>query len=80
MLSDTDSTRLLRELSLQGPTTTCDLALLLSLPRKRIDVVVEHAITVGVVTTDARGRHHIETAAVEALIERNRDRLLGDAA
>ena len=78
-LADVSTGRLLRTLSLAGPTTAPALAIELSLQPEQLGRILEQATDLGVVHCH-RGRYQADPIAIAALVQHNRVLLLGAAA
>lgn len=78
-LADAGTGRLLRTLSLAGPTTAPVLASELSLEPEQLGRLLERAMDLGVVQCD-RGRYRADPIAIAALVQYNRVLLLGAVA
>ena len=82
MLADVDTARLLRALSLTGPTPATTLASRLQLCDQRVRAILGGALRAGIVRAaiDADGCYEVDAAALSAMMRRHRDELLGTAA
>jgi hypothetical protein len=78
-LADASTGRLLRTLSLAGPTTAPALAAQLSVEPDQLGRLLEQATDLGVVHCD-HGRFRADPIAIAVLVEQNRALLLGAAA
>ena len=79
-LADADTGRLLRTLSLGGPTSASALTEQLALPLEQICDLLRDATALGVVRKDGDARYQVEPLVVAALVRQNRAQLLGAAA
>ncbi len=81
-LIDADTARVLRALSLAGPTAADTLALRLQLREQRVRVILSGALDAGVVhaAAGADTSYRVDAAALAAVVRQQRDDLLGAAA
>lgn len=79
-LADVDTGRLLRALSLGGPTTAHALAGELALSLKLTRELLRDTAALGVVRLGVDGRYQVEPAVVIALVRQNCVQLLGAVA
>jgi len=82
MLADVDTARLLRALSLAGPTPAMTLASRLELCDQRVRAILGGALQAGIVrqATGVDGCYEVDATALSAMMRRHRDELLGSAA
>lgn len=81
-LADADTARLLRVLSLAGPTSAPALADQLQLHHELVRDLLDRAVRLGVVRQRdcATTRYEVDSAAVVTAVQRHRDALLGAVA
>lgn len=82
MLADIDTARLLRALSLTGPTPAAILASRLQLCEGRVRAILGSAFETGIVrrSPGANDSYEVDAAALSAMMRRHRDELLGAVA
>lgn len=81
-LADSNTTRLLRALSLTGPTSVKALAEGLGLPPATVRAILARTASLGVVRSQPGSlpRYELDADALRAAVARNRDTLLGATA